>query len=142
MSINRVVLSGNLTRDPELRQAGSTTVLQLGIAVNERFKNSQTDQWEDRPNYFDVLIWGRRGEALSRHLTKGQKIALEGRLRWSHWDDKNTGSKRSKVEIVADSVDFMSGPREGGAQEPAGNNFAAPAQNAPSIDSLTEDIPF
>jgi len=140
--INRVVVSGNLTRDPELRQAGSTTVLQFGIAVNERFKNSQTDQWEDRPNYFDVLIWGRRGEALSRHLTKGQKVALEGRLRWSQWDDKNTGAKRSKVEIVADSIDFMSGPREEGAARQADNDFAAPAQNAPSIESLTEDIPF
>jgi single-strand DNA-binding protein len=142
MSINRVVVSGNLTREPELRQAGSTTVLQFGIAVNERFKNNQTDQWEDKPNFFDVLVWGARGEGLSRILTKGMKVAVEGRLRWSQWEDKSTGAKRSKVEIVADNVDFMSRGEGGGAPRAATDDFAPPAQSGPSIDVLTEDIPF
>jgi len=143
MSINRVVVSGNLTREPELRQAGSTTVLQFGIAVNERRRNSQTDQWEDHPNFFDVLVWGARGEGLSRVLTKGMKVAIEGKLRWSQWKAQD-GTNRSRVEIVADNVDFMSGNREGGApsSRAADDNFSAPAASAPSVETLTEDIPF
>ena len=144
MSINRVVVSGNLTREPELRQAGSTTVLQFGIAVNERRRNSQTDQWEDHPNFFDVLVWGARGEGLSRVLTKGMKVAIEGKLRWSQWKAQD-GTNRSRVEIVADNVDFMSGNREGGASsspKAASDNFSAPAATAPSVETLTEDIPF
>ena len=141
MSINRVVVSGNLTREPELRQAGSTTVLQFGIAVNERRRNSQTEQWEDVPNFFDVLVWGARGEGLSRILTKGMKVAIEGKLRWSQWQAKD-GANRSKVEIVADNVDFMSVPREGGAARPANDSYSAPAATAPSVEVLTEDIPF
>ena len=143
MSINRVVVSGNLTREPELRQAGSTTVLQFGIAVNERRRNSQTDQWEEHPNFFDVLVWGARGEGLSRVLTKGMKVAIEGKLRWSSWTAQD-GGKRSKVEIVADNVDFMSqGNREGTAPRAASNdNYAPPQESAPSVEVLTEDIPF
>ena len=148
MSINRVMVSGNLTREPELRQAGSSVVLQFGIAVNDRRRNSQTDQWEDVPNFFDVLVWGARGESLSRILTKGMKVAVAGRLRWSQWQAQD-GSNRSKVEIVADDVDFMSGPREGGgsgaapAARPAGgSSFSAPDAAAPSVEVLTEDIPF
>jgi len=131
MGINRVIVSGNLTREPELRQAGSTTVLAFGIAVNDRKKNSQTDQWEDVPNFFDVLVWGARGEGLSRILTKGMKVAVEGKLRWSQWKAED-GSNRSKVEIVADNVDFMS----------ASKGTAAPQAPAPTAEILTEDIPF
>ncbi|MCL2745927.1 MAG: single-stranded DNA-binding protein [Coriobacteriia bacterium] len=141
MNINRVVVSGNLTREPELRQAGSTTVLQFGIAVNERRKNNQTDQWEDVPNFFDVLVWGARGEGLSRVLTKGMKVAIEGKLRWSQWKAQD-GTNRNKVEIVADNVDFMSAPRDGAAPRAANDNFSAPAATAPSVEVLTEDIPF
>jgi len=139
MSINRVVVSGNLTREPELRQAGATTVLQFGIAVNERRRNSQTDQWEDHPNFFDVLVWGNRGEGLSRVLTKGMKVAIEGKLRWSQWKAQD-GSNRSKVEIVADNVDFMS--TRDNASRPANDNHVAPDSAAPSVEVLTEDIPF
>ncbi|MCL2680663.1 MAG: single-stranded DNA-binding protein [Coriobacteriia bacterium] len=140
MSINRVVVSGNLTRDPELRQAGATTVLQFGIAVNERRKNSQTEQWEDHPNFFDVLVWGARGEGLSRVLTKGMKVAIEGKLRWNQWKAQD-GTNRSKVEIVADNVDFMSAPRDGAAKAPQGD-YAAPDAAAPRVEELVEDIPF
>ncbi|MCL2871300.1 MAG: single-stranded DNA-binding protein [Coriobacteriia bacterium] len=141
MSINRVMVSGNLTREPELRQAGSTTVLQLGIAVNDRVRNAQTDQWEDRPNFFDVLVWGTRGESLSRILTKGMKVAVEGRLRWSQWQAQD-GGNRSKVEIVADRVEFFAPPREGGSPRAANDNYSAPVATAPSVEVLTEDIPF
>lgn len=152
MSVNRVVVSGNLTREPELRQAGSSVVLQFGIAVNDRKRNAQTDQWEDVPNFFDVLVWGARGESLSRILRKGMKVVVAGRLRWSQWETQE-GAKRSKVEIVADDVDFMSAPRDGGgsgagapvvtASEGSGaGSFSAPDAAAPSVEVLTEDIPF
>ena len=143
MSINRVVVSGNLTREPELRQAGSTTVLQFGIAVNERRRNSQTEQWEDVPNFFDVLVWGTRGEGLSRILSKGMKVAIEGKLRWSSWKAQD-GTNRSKVEIVADNVDFMSGGRDSSqaANRNTGDNYSEPPSSAPSVEVLTEDIPF
>jgi len=141
-----------LTREPELRQAGSSVVLQFGIAVNDRKRNAQTDQWEDVPNFFDVLVWGARGESLSRILRKGMKVVVAGRLRWSQWETQE-GAKRSKVEIVADDVDFMSAPRDGGgagagapvvtASEGSGaGSFSAPDAAAPSVEVLTEDIPF
>ncbi|MCL2881397.1 MAG: single-stranded DNA-binding protein [Coriobacteriia bacterium] len=136
MSINRVFVTGNLTRDPELRQAATSTVLQIGIAVNDRKKNVKTDQWEDVPNFFDVLVWGARGEGLSRYLHKGMKVAVSGRLRWSSWQTSE-GDKRSKVEIVADDVEFMSA-RDGKAS----TSYEPPSQDAPSVEVLTEDIPF
>ena len=145
MSINRVFVTGNLTRDPELRQAGATTVLQLGIAVNDRKRNPQTEQWEDVPNFFDVLVWGARGESLARFLHKGSKVAVSGRLHWNQWQNQE-GEKRSKVEIVADDVEFMSAREgsQGGAPAPSGGgaSYEPPSQQAPSVEVLTEDIPF
>lgn len=139
MSINKVVVSGNLTRDPELRMAGTTPVLQMGIAVNDRKKNNETGQWEDVPNFFDVVVWGARGESLSRFLTKGTKVVVSGRLRWNQWQNAE-GEKRSKVEIVADDVEFMNSRNSDGGTGNAG--YAAPAPAAPSAEILTEDIPF
>jgi len=142
MSINKVIVTGNLTRDPELRQAGSSSVLQMRLAVNDRRRNPQTDQWEDVPNYFDVVVWGQRGESLSRFLSKGSKIAVSGRLRWSEWQNQE-GEKRSKVEIVADDVEFMSS-RDGGGSGGDRVAYDAPAAAAPAANSETfaEDIPF
>jgi single-strand DNA-binding protein len=128
MSINKVIVSGNLTRDPELRQAGATPVLQFGIAVNDRKKNNQTGEWEDVPNFFDVVVWGARGESLSRYLSKGTKVIISGRLKWSCWEAD--GGKRSKVEIVAEDVEFMS---------KSDSSYAPPASQ-PEV--LTDDIPF
>jgi single-strand DNA-binding protein len=143
MSINRVVISGNLTRDPELRSTPSgMAVLQLGIAVNDRRKNPQSGEWEDVPNFFDVVVFGQRGESVSKFLSKGSKIAVEGKLRWSSWDDKTTGAKRSKVEIIADDIEFMSSRGEGGG---SGGGYSAPAAK-PQADSgpetFEDDIPF
>lgn len=107
MSINKVIVSGNLTRDPELRNtAGGMAVLGFGVAVNDRVKNQQTGEWEDRPNFIDCAMFGKRAEAVSQYLRKGAKVAVEGRLRWSSWE-KN-GEKRSKVEVVADEIELMS----------------------------------
>ena len=123
MSINRAIVSGNLTRDPELRAtAGGTQVLGFGVAVNDRRRNQQTGEWEDYPNFIDCTMFGNRAEALSRILRKGMKVAIEGKLRYSSWEDKNGGGRRSKVEIVPDEVVLMS-------QSPNGQQ--APQQYAP-----------
>lgn len=145
MSINRVVISGNLTRDPELRATPSgMAVLQLGIAVNDRRKNPQTGEWEDVPNFFDVTVFGQRGESLSRFLSKGSKVAIEGKLRWRQWDDKNTGDKRSKVEIIADDIEFMSSRNGdgGGSGGGGGSTYSAPKPSAPAEPVYEDDIPF
>lgn len=123
MSINRVVVSGNLTRDPELRVTpGGTQVLGFGVAVNDRRRNQQTGEWEDYPNFIDCTMFGNRAEALSRILRKGMKVAIEGKLRYSSWEDKNGGGRRSKVEIIPDEVVLTS-------QNPNGQQ--APQQYAP-----------
>lgn len=108
MTINRVVLAGNLTREPERRESGSgAVVLSFGIAVNERFKNKTTDEWEERPNYFDCVMFGKRADAISKYLSKGDKVAIEGKLRWSQYTDKQ-GNNRSSVDVVVDEVELMS----------------------------------
>lgn len=107
MGINKVFLSGNLTRDPELRATASgTQVLEFGLAVNERVRNQQTDVWEERANFFSCIVFGRRAEALSRYLAKGAKVSIEGSLRYSSWE--RDGVKRSKVEVIVDELEFMS----------------------------------
>lgn len=107
MGINKVFLSGNLTRDPELRATASgTQVLEFGLAVNERVRNQQADVWEERANFFSCIVFGRRAEALSRYLAKGAKVSIEGSLRYSSWE--RDGVKRSKVEVIVDELEFMS----------------------------------
>lgn len=125
MSINRVCITGNLTRDPEMRATpGGTQIMQFGVAVNDRRKNQQTGQWEDKPNFVDVVVFGNRAQALSARLSKGQKVAVSGRLSWSSWQARD-GSKRSKLEVVADDVEFMSRPAQG-----------------PAPDAYDEEVPF
>jgi single-strand DNA-binding protein len=142
MSINRVLITGNLTRDPELRATGSgMSVLQMGVAVNDRRKNPQSGEWEDVPNFIDVVMFGTRAESVSRFLSKGSKVAIEGKLRWSSWEDKATGAKRSKVEVVADDIEFMSTRGEGGGG--GGGGYSAPAAPKASPEPVFEDdIPF
>lgn len=136
MSINRVVISGNLTRDPELRATPSgTSVLALGVAVNDRRKNQETGQWEDVPNFFDVTIFGARADALSRFLSKGSKVAIEGRLHWRQWENQQ-GEKRSKVDIIADEVEFLSSRDSGGGQPYAGPEASR------AVDEIGDEIPF
>jgi single-strand DNA-binding protein len=140
MSINKVLITGNLTRDPELRSTGSgMAVLKMGVAVNDRRKNPQSGEWEDFPNYIDVVVFGARGESISRFLTKGSKVAIEGKLRWSSWEDKDSGAKRNKIEVVADDIEFMSSRGEGGG----GGGYSAPSAPSASPEPVLEDdIPF
>ena len=118
MSINRVNITGNLTRDPELRQTqGGMAVLSMGVAVNDRRKNPSTGEWEDCPNYVDCKMFGSRAEAVSRHLSKGSKVAIEGKLRWSQWE--RDGQRRSKLEVVVDELEFMTPRQANQAPQPA-----------------------
>ena len=142
MSINRVMISGNLTRDAELRTTQSgMSILDFGVAVNDRRKNQQTGEWEDCPNFVDCTVFGARGEKLQPYLAKGSKVALEGKLRYSSWE--SNGQRRSKLGVIVDDLEFMSSRRDG-----AGFGYApqpAPAAD-PVIDAAAsiydEDIPF
>lgn len=159
MSINRVIISGNLTRDPELRSTASgMPVLGFGVAVNDRRKNQQTGEWEDYPNFIDCTMFGTRAQSLSQYLSKGTKVSIEGKLRWSQWE--RDGQKRSKLEVIVDELEFMSSrnsnggaPSYGGDSYGGGQSYAAPAPAysapapaAPVIDASSsvydDDIPF
>ena len=119
-NINRVVLVGNLTRDPELRHTPSgTAVCKLRVAVNTRQKDQSTGQWGDKPNYFDVTVWGNQAESCAQFLSKGRPIAIDGRLDWREWDAQD-GTKRQAVEIIADTVQFLGGRQDG---EGGGNQY-------------------
>ena len=149
-NINRVVISGNLTRDPDLRSLPSgNNVCSLRIAVNTRRKEGA--EWVDKPNYFSVTVWGAQGENCARFLSKGRPVAIDGRLEWREWQDKE-GNKRESVEIVADSVQFLGGPADGNgggsgfaphSDVPADTSDFAPqpvgARNSAPAD---DDIPF
>jgi single-strand DNA-binding protein len=147
-NINRVVLVGNLTRDPELRHTPSgTAVCSLRLAVNSRRKD-QTGPWVEKPNYFDVTVWGQQGENCAQYLAKGRSVGVEGRLEWREWDAQD-GTKRQAVEIIADSVQFLGGRGEGeggGSFGGGGNQYVpASASSAPADDfapAADDDIPF
>ena len=112
MSINRVVITGNLTRDPELRRSQSgMAIMSFGVAVNDRRKNGQTGEWEDYVNFIDCTMFGTRAEAVANYIHKGSKVGIEGKLRYSTWE--RDGQKRSKLEVMVDDVEFLS-PRQDG----------------------------
>ena len=114
-NFNRVILLGNLTRDPELRHLPSNmAVCSFGLAVNDRYKDKSTDQWVERPNFIDCEAFGRTGEIIQQYVSKGRPLFVEGKLRFSQWDDKNTGQKRSKLTVVVDNFQFVGG-RDGDA---------------------------
>ena len=143
-SINRVVLVGNLTKDPELRHTPSgTAVCNLRLAVNTRRKD-ETGQWVDKPNYFDITVWGNQGESCAQYLSKGRPVAVDGRLDWREGDAQD-GTKRQAVEIIADSVQFLGsrGDAEGGGERqfvPAGAGATSDADMGGT--ATDDDIPF
>ena len=125
-NINRVVLTGNLTRDPELRNLPSgTAVCSMRLAVNTRRKDAQ-GQWVDKPNYFDITVWGAQGENCAQYLAKGRPVAVDGRLEWREWQDKETGAKRQAVDIIADSVQFLGGRDDNGGNGGGGSDDDIP----------------
>ena len=153
-NINRVVLTGNLTRDPELRSTSSgTSVCSLRIATNTRRKDPHTGEWTDRANYFDVTVWGAQGENCARFLSKGRPVAIDGRLEWREWETQE-GHKRQAVDIIADAVQFLGGRDDAGggsngftprSDVPADTRDFQPAATAPAASGSSasdDDIPF
>ena len=146
MSINRVVLTGNLTRDAELRTtAGGLSIAKIGIAVNEKSKNQSTGDWEEHANFFNCTMFGKRAEALAQYLTKGKKVGIDGKLRYSAWQSDD-GQKRSAVEIIIDDIELLGSKNDGGgqAQAPSASAYSAPATPTMSADAsvYTDDVPF
>jgi single-strand DNA-binding protein len=144
-SINRVILVGNLTRDPELRHTPSgTAVCSLRLAVNSRRKDASTGEWGEKPNYFDVTVWGNQGESCAQYLSKGRPVAVDGRLDWREYEAKD-GSKRQAVEIIADSVQFLGGRGDGeGGQSyiPQSDVAADQSDFVRAGATADDDIPF
>lgn len=131
-NINRVIITGNLTRDPELRSTPSgMSVCSLRVACNTRRKDNQSGDWVDKPNYFSVTVWGRQGENAAQYLSKGRPVAIDGRLEWREWEKE--GVKREAIDIIADNVQFLSG---GGDDAGGGNGFTARSD----VPVATEDF--
>ena len=131
-SFNKVILMGNLTRDPELRytQSGSA-IANIGIATNRKWKDQNGEQKEE-VTYIDVTAFGKTAEVIGQYFQKGRAIHLEGRLKFDQWDDKNTGEKRNKLGVVLERFEFMGGGNQ------AGGNTSSPQSSAPSP---TSDVP-
>lgn len=149
-NINRVVLVGNLTKDPELRHTPSgTAVCSLRLAVNSSQKDPSTGEWTDKPNYFDVTVWDKQGENCAQYLAKGRPVAVDGRLDWREWDAQD-GTKRQAVQIIANTVQFLGsrGDAEGGGGGgqpqfvPAGATASKDADMGGSGGASDDDIPF
>lgn len=162
-NFNKVILMGNLTRDPEMRVLPSNMpVASFGLAVNDRFKNKQTDQWEERPNFIDCEAFGRTAENIGKFFSKGRPIFIEGKLRFDQWEDRQSGQKRSKLKVVVDTFQFVGGRDGGGGgggggynqgsqgggynqgnQDGGWDNNPAPANSGGGHEPVDEgDIPF
>ena len=149
-NINRVVLTGNLTADPELRNLPSgMSVCKLRVACNTRRKGA-SGEWEDKPNYFDVTVWGAQGENCARYLSKGRPVAIDGRLEWREWETKE-GGKRQAIDIIADSVQVLGGRDEGSGSSngftprsdvPANTDDFQPVSTGGGSGGADDDIPF
>ena len=151
-NINRVIITGNLTRDPELKSLPSgTSVCELRVAVNSSRKD-ESGNWVDKPNYFNVKIWGAQGENCATYLSKGRPVAIDGRLDWREWEASDGSGKRQSIDIVADRVQFL-GSRDGGEQG-NGNGYEAAQSDVPAdtsdfegsqpsaVGASDDDIPF
>ena len=137
MSINRVIISGNIGQEPELRSTASgMPVLSFSVAVNDRRKDS-SGEWTDYVNWISCTMFGARAESVSRYLSKGSKVAIEGKLRWSQWETKE-GQKRSKIDVIVDEIELMSS-RNDQSSYGGGNQ---PANESPSATIYDEDLPF
>ena len=159
-NVNVVVITGNLTKDPELRSTtGGMSVCEMRVAVNSRRKD-QSGQWVDKPNYFDVVVFGAQGENCANYLSRGRPLAVEGRLDWREWEAKEGGGKRQAVQIIANSVQFL-GSRDGGGgngnggggqqQQPPQQSYSPQQSDVPADESdfgpvstggQEDDIPF
>ncbi len=137
-NVNVVVITGNLTQDPELRSTGGgTSVCEMRVAVNSRRKD-QSGQWVDKPNFFNVVVFGAQADNCATYLSRGRPVAIEGRLDWREWEAKDGSGKRQAVQIIANTVQFL-GSRDGGGA-PNGNG-GAQQQPQQSYNPPPSDIP-
>ena len=145
-NINRVILTGNLTSDPELSSLPSgTQVCKLRLAVNRRYKDQSSGEWVEKPNYFDITVWDKQGENCAQYLSKGRPVAVDGRLDWREWDAQD-GTKRQAVQVIASTVQFLGsrGDAEGGGGQPqfVPAGATADADMGSSGGASDDDIPF
>ena len=155
-NLNKVMLIGNLTRDPELRVTPKgTAICTFSLAVNRKFKDESGGEREE-VTYIDIEAWGKSGENISKYCTKGRPLFVEGRLRLDQWEDKNTKEKRSRMKVVCENFQFLGSGRAdggapGGAVEGGENRYASPASRSPAApkpaapaaqENLDEDVPF
>jgi len=151
-NINRVILTGNLTRDPDHRSTpGGLSICKLGIAVNGRRKNGQTGQWEEKANFFRVTVFGNQADNCAQYLRKGRAVAIDGRLEWSQYEVD--GQKRESVDIIAETVQFLGGREDAGNGNGFSSNVRATESDVPidtgdfqtapvAAASADDDIPF
>lgn len=151
-NLNRVLLIGNLTRDPELRVTPKgSSICQFGLAVNRTFKDAAGQQREET-TFVDIEAWGRQGEVISKYCTKGRPLFVEGRLRFDSWEDKTSGQKRSRLSVVLENFQFIGGRGDEQGQAPSGGSDS-PERSSPPVrqaappppaagDNLDEDVPF
>ena len=144
---NKVILMGNLTRDPEVRYtSGGTAIAKLGLAVNRRWKN-QEGQMQEETTFVDVDAFGRQAETIGQYLKKGRPVMMEGRLKLDQWDDKQTGQKRSKLGVVLENFQFLDSRGEGGGGgDSSGYSQPEPSSGTPSGGGGSvpedDDVPF
>ena len=145
-NLNKVMLIGNLTRDPELRYTPKgTAVADIGMAIN-RVWNNESGQKQEETTFVDVTLWGRQAELAEKYLSKGRGAYIEGRLQLDTWDDKETGKKRSKLKVVGENLQFLPDGKGsaggGGGQRPQSQGAAPAASSAPAVEEDEDDIPF
>jgi single-strand DNA-binding protein len=156
-SLNKVLLMGNLTRDPELRVTPKgTSICQFSLAINRQFK-MESGETREEVIYVDVEAWGKQGETIAKYVTKGRPLYVEGRLRLDQWEDKNTKEKRSRMKVVLEQFQFLGDSRGGpgggggGSSEPGIDQTASPERHSPPArssgkpaapENLDEDVPF
>ena len=139
-SINRVMLTGRLTRDAELRQTqGGTGILRFGIAVNDRRRNQQTGEWEDYANFVDLVVFGQRATALAQYLAKGTQVAVEGKLRWSQGE--RDGAKHSKIEVVVDELVLCGSRQQPSQPQQQAPNYSRPPQMPATAPQMPQNAP-
>ena len=131
-SFNKVILMGNLTRDPEVRYTtGGSAVCDITLAVNYQWTDKRSNERKEEVSFIDVTLWGRTAEIAGEYLAKGRPVLIEGRLQQDKWDDKETGQKRSKLKVVADAMQLLGGRTEGGAPGTAGGGNPPAKTGAP-----------
>lgn len=142
-SFNKVILVGNLTRDPEVKYTtGGTAVTDLGLAVNRTWFDKQANQRKEETTFVDVTLWGRQAEIAGEYLSKGRSVLIEGRLQLDTWEDKNSGQKRSKLRVVGESMTMLGGRPDGGGGRQGGT--AARGSGGAAVepaDSFYDDLP-